>query len=198
MGTDEKLEKWMDEALREYGHADAGPGLEGRIFARVREREEARRTRRGWLRTLSLTAALAAALLASVWLAYRPHANVHSVAQSGSGDRSVQKTETVSPQQALPRSGSRKGKPTRRRVQVARASRSPSRDAQGTVAPKLNQFPAPAPLSEQEQILARYVVEHQQEAVMVAQAQTDLAKRDLLEEQGPKSANLPKRSDHTR
>jgi hypothetical protein len=47
--------------------------------------------------------------------------------------------------------------------------------------PKLDQFPSPRPLSKQEELLARYAREHPQEANLIAQAQAELEKQDLLE-----------------
>jgi prefoldin subunit 5 len=45
----------------------------------------------------------------------------------------------------------------------------------------LEQFPSPQPLSEQEQMLARYVEELPSEAKQIAQAQTELARHDEIE-----------------
>jgi len=45
-----------------------------------------------------------------------------------------------------------------------------------TAAPKLDQFPSPRPLSEQELALARYVNEFPQEAMLIARAQEEYEK----------------------
>jgi hypothetical protein len=47
--------------------------------------------------------------------------------------------------------------------------------------PRLEQFPSPRPLSEQEEMLARYVQEETQEAKLVAKAQTEMLKKESLE-----------------
>jgi hypothetical protein len=49
-------------------------------------------------------------------------------------------------------------------------------------APKLDQFPSPQPLSEQEKILAHYVTNYPQHAALIAQARTDELRRDSIEE----------------
>lgn len=51
--------------------------------------------------------------------------------------------------------------------------------------PKLEQFPSPIPLNEQEKMLARYVQEFPRKAALVARAQTDLRKRDEREMAAP-------------
>jgi len=48
--------------------------------------------------------------------------------------------------------------------------------------PRLEQFPSPLPLSEQEQILARYVAQFRNQAVLVARARKEELRRDLAEE----------------
>jgi hypothetical protein len=50
-------------------------------------------------------------------------------------------------------------------------------------APKLDQFPSPQPLSEQEKILASYVAEYPEHAVLVAQARAEALLRDQEEEE---------------
>ena len=51
-------------------------------------------------------------------------------------------------------------------------------------APKLEQFPSPQPLSEQEKILARYVNTYPEHAALIAQARTEELRRDSAEEMG--------------
>jgi hypothetical protein len=48
--------------------------------------------------------------------------------------------------------------------------------------PKLERFPSPRPLSEQEQMLASYVENHPQTAALVAEVRAKALKRDLDEE----------------
>jgi len=48
--------------------------------------------------------------------------------------------------------------------------------------PRLEQFPSPLPLSEQEQILTHYVSQFRNQAVLVARARTEELRRDLAEE----------------
>ena len=48
--------------------------------------------------------------------------------------------------------------------------------------PKLDQFPSPHPLSEQERMLASYVAQFHDEAVIVARARTEALRRDREQE----------------
>jgi hypothetical protein len=48
--------------------------------------------------------------------------------------------------------------------------------------PKLDLFPSPHPLSKQEKILASYIAQFRDEAVMVARARTEALRKDREEE----------------
>ncbi len=48
--------------------------------------------------------------------------------------------------------------------------------------PKLDQFPSPRPLSEQEKILASYVTKYPKHAALIAQARAEALRQDLAEE----------------
>lgn len=48
--------------------------------------------------------------------------------------------------------------------------------------PKLDRFPSPQPLSEQEKILASYVEKYPEQAVLLARARTEALRQDQLEE----------------
>ena len=48
--------------------------------------------------------------------------------------------------------------------------------------PKLDQFPSPQPLSEQEKLLQSYVAKYPEQAVLIARARTEALRQDQLEE----------------
>jgi hypothetical protein len=54
--------------------------------------------------------------------------------------------------------------------------------AVGANSPKLDQFPSPQPLSEQEKILASYVNQFPDHAALLAQARMEMLRRDREEE----------------
>ena len=53
--------------------------------------------------------------------------------------------------------------------------------------PKLDQFPSPRPLSEEEQLLVRYVHEFPEEAVLIAKAQAE-SEKEIEQLNGNQSA----------
>jgi hypothetical protein len=73
--------------------------------------------------------------------------------------------------------------------------RRPTRDSSPVNTPMLEQFPSPTPLNEQEKMLARYVEEFPQKAVLVARAQTDLQKQNQREMAAPWPKNAESSSD---
>jgi hypothetical protein len=162
--TDEKpnkLDRVLDEALAKYAAVAPRMGLEERVLASLRA-EQARAPERVWWRW-SVAGALAAVVvvaLALAWRSGRPHApsaNHHptptpSVQQSG--------MPAVSNSGAIPRAPVRRSRP---KVEIA-------------ANPKLDQFPSPRPLSEQEKLLVRYVHEFPEEAVLIAKAQAESEK----------------------
>lgn len=187
MNVDDKdrgkeMDRWIDDALSEYGKAEPRPGLEGRVLARLAEaRRESSRTRRWW----SALAFSAAAILALVMVwrqrSEPPHTNpITNVA--------------TAPQTGVHGAGEKR--PLDKNANSARENNSlavaEKRSNHRTLAvaatqgvPKLEQFPAPQALSEQEQLLARYVQEFPQKAALVARAQTELRKQDELEMAAP-------------
>jgi hypothetical protein len=54
--------------------------------------------------------------------------------------------------------------------------------------PKLDQFPSPRPLSEQEKILESYVTKYPKHAALIAQARAEALRQDLAEEMTDASA----------
>jgi hypothetical protein len=156
----EQIDRWLDAALKEYSNAEPRSGLEGRALARLRAEQEA--PVRSWsLRWPFLAIATPAALAIVMFLVEQlgpiPPAPVARVVTAPSAVKT----------------------PTAGNLQIMRTRhlQDNRRDAPATN-PKREQFPSPAPLTEQEQILAQYVDEHFQHAVLVARAQADLALRD--------------------
>jgi len=167
-------DKWLDGALERYGDVEPRAGLELRILAGLRERQtKPARSGAWWLATLlGVGSALTAGLVFFAWLAPPPRAPLARVAgspvpakTSGNGNIGVR----AHPHNIQRRAG---GPPFT----------GPREDAPGAQStPRRDQFPSPSPLSEQEEMLARYVREHYQEAVLVARAQVELLKRDQAE-----------------
>lgn len=171
-----RIDEWLDAALKGYGVAEPRPGLENRIFANVRA-ERRRATVRGWRRWPAV-AAMAAVLLISVgvFLA-RSRGNAKSVpiAKENVG------AEAKPNQRDYP--GAEQGA-----HDVHRVNRSAPRHGTETAAhPRTEQFPTPQPLSEQEIALERYIEEFPREATLMAQAQTELTRQEMLDWSQPEN-----------
>jgi len=190
MDAEDKIEQWMDEALRQYGRADAGLGFENRVLARVTERQGAVRFReRPWW-GFGLAAVLATVVLGAIWISYKPGVTSHPVAQSPSHEGATTKEKRLPLEQVPTAPNTTRTASTGRHMGVATARRRSVEATQASESAKLDQFPSPAPLSEQEQLLARYVSEHRQHAVMLARVQTDWLDQERREEQGPNEKNV--------
>jgi len=162
--TDEKqkeLDRELDTALAKYAAVEPRVGLEERVLASLRA-GQAQVPERVWWRW-SVAGALAAIIVVALALASRssrPHAPVianHHPAPAASVEPSG--TRASSSGSAIPRT------PVR-----------PPRKAEMAANPRLDQFPSPRALSEQEKLLVRYVREFPEEAVLIAQAQAESEK----------------------
>ena len=58
-------------------------------------------------------------------------------------------------------------------------------------ASRREQFPSPQPLSEQEELLARYIERFPHEAVLMARAQTQLMKEEMSDRELPLEEAVP-------
>ncbi len=172
------VDEQLNAALKEYGAIEPRPGLENRILANLRgaSKQEAARTWRWW----PVLAAVASMLLigTAILLKTRPHSPASELA---TGIRSVAPAATPEP------------KASGNQGRVLTASRPHPLETQVVAfAPRLEQFPSPEPLSEQEEFLARYVEQFPHEAALVARAQTQLMKQEMIElELPPEAAVAP-------
>ena len=155
----ERMERWLDKVLAEHGSAEPRPGLEKRVLVRVRQEQEASAQTRSWWPVLAATAA-AVALAIGVFMVERPAKAPVTPVANADRQRSPTVAEKAPHQVAVPLRA-RRPHHTRRDTDA------------GQGVPKLDQFPSPAPLSEEEEALVRYVKEFPEEARMIAQAQAE-------------------------
>jgi hypothetical protein len=175
----DKLDRQLEAALARYAAVEPRAGLEDRILANLRAEKECMAERSGWRwQTIAALAAVIVVILLMAWRSGKPARNIakqrppattqvngndgtHLANNSGSGSNQ--------PHEAGP---GRHPKP-----------RALTRPATIVVAaPKLDQFPSPQPLSEQEAILTRYVANYPEHAALIAQARSDELRRDSAEE----------------
>jgi hypothetical protein len=176
------MDELLDEALKNYAAVEPRIGLEGRVLARL-EAEREKPAGRAW-RWVPAATAVAAALGIALLLSVPP-------AQAPAP------LPTVATEARLPMVGS-----VRPRV-LSQGTRKPHRWSHGHPAingsalrpleakviaetlPKRDRFPTPAPLSDQEQMLAFYVQQFHREAILMARAQTRLREQEMGERELP-------------
>ena len=180
-----EIDRWLDDAVAQYAKAEPRPGLEGRILARVAEarRESSQKLR--WWGALALSAA-AILVAALVW-----HAQTEPTQVPDSGVARVTAPTATKEHDA---SGQQLGSSAKQ----AASEKPPSTIAQSRLPrgvhavvveniawPKLERFPTPQPLSDQEQMLARYVEEYSGKAALMARVQTEMHLQDESEMAAP-------------
>jgi hypothetical protein len=172
--NDNEFDRMLDVALAKYAAVEPRAGLEDRILANLRT-EQARERNHAWWRW-SFTAAAAVIFMAVIlWKFEQPShpltANHSSVNHPNSADTPAPLLANDESNEALSQHSPRKNREHFARPRPVKRT-----------APKLDQFPSPEPLSEQEMMLANYVAEYPKHAVFVAQAQADDLRRDREEE----------------
>ena len=169
----DELDRVLDAAIAKYAAVEPRTGLEERVLANLRS--AAPLANGAWWRW-SLAAALAAVLLIVVTLAWRSRAPSHpAIAHhpTSTEHRNAGPEKDVAHHDAnvIPR-----------RPRLAHRNQALGSPPVVAAVPKLDQFPSPHPLSEQEQILASYVAQFHDEAVLVARARTEAMERDREQE----------------
>ena len=157
----DRLDLWLEHALRQQGDVEPRPGFESRLLASL-SAQRRNRTRAAWAWTLS--GAAVAVLFLVIFL--RPGVERH---ESPANNESVANVAHTISRQAQPK------------VLTAEALSAPSeyhqphnmthaaRVASGD--PRLTHFPSVRPLDPQELALARYAVNYPAEAELVAKEQ---------------------------
>jgi hypothetical protein len=174
------LDRELDAALAKFAAVGPRAGLEERVLANLRAERE-RAVVRAWWRwpVVAAVAAVIVVAMSLAWRVYKPAPNV----STQHAPAPVQTDEHVGTQLARnDGSGSIRphGADSRRRPKPHAISD----PAIVAPAPKLDQFPSPQPLSEQERILAGYVTRFPEHAALVALARTEELRRDRVEEIG--------------
>jgi len=164
------LDKLLDIGLRQFGQADPRPGLEGRILANL-QAADARLSHLGrwWPALAALSAVLLVGMAVLAGRERRGNATVQAPVLQAS--KPLPQFAQV-PNAAVTR-------PALKPQRMA-GLKQPIQEA-NAVEPRLEQFPSPQPLSEQEKLLANYVRERPQEAGLVARARQQLRQEALLE-----------------
>jgi hypothetical protein len=162
------LDPVLDAALAKFAAVEPREGLEERVLANLRA-ERARAPERSWWRWGF--AAGAAVLVIGAVLAWRTAKPSHTVRVNRPAE--TQPAPTQAPQTA------NAGEDVPERVPPMRKQSRRPVSTKLAANPKLDVFPSPRPLTEEELALARYVRNFPSDAKLVAQAQ-EASEREVL------------------
>ncbi len=159
--NDTALDRELDAALAKFATVEPRAGLEERILASLSAQQVP--SAQAWWRWPALVVSAAVMLVAAVSLVWRsakpaPDAANHQPPTAVHSDKHAANDAT-----SYPVAAAATKKPARHSIhhpQAAVAS-----------APRLEQFPSPRPLSEEETLLLHYVQRFPQEALMIAKEQ---------------------------
>lgn len=167
------LDRELDAALARYAAVEPRAGLEARVLAHLQAERELSSAHAawGWPQVAALAAAVVIVVAMSVLIFRKP---TQAVRHLPATQRSTQVGEN---------SGTATGKPPTL-VATRKTSGHGPCHVQRVVAavPKLEVFPSPQPLSEQEQLLANYIAQYPEHALLVARALADPLRPDQLKE----------------
>lgn len=170
------LDRVLDAVLAKYAAVEPRSGLEERILANL-SAERPRHLNRSWWHW-GLAGAAAALLVVGASLALRPTRPTHPVIANhpSVGIQAPSQPET----QIAKETGNPPHRPEPVRVHTAIRHRSEPATVEAKN-PRLEVFPSPQPLSEQEKILASYVTNYPERAALLAEARMEALRRDAEE-----------------
>lgn len=162
---DDDLDRVLNTALALYATVEAREGLEQRILANLRSQESSARSK--WW-TWGLAAAVLAMIIVAVAWSFSGH-----LRPSVANHPAVPQTPEPLAPQRTDNTTARDIAPVRKRV----VRRTTLRDNN----PKLDQFPSPQPMSEQEKLLAMYINQDPNHAALIAEARMEALRQDEAE-----------------
>ena len=166
----------LNAVLAKYAAAEPRAGLEERILASLRA-EQTHVPDRTWWRW-AIAGALAVVVVAGVALAWRWVAPSQPTIAKRPQPSTQQPQKTRTQIAVLDNTAIQ----PHARTGIRRTSVHSPKNTNVRVSPKLEQFPSPQPLSEQERILASYVGKYPEHAILIARARSEALQRDQLEE----------------
>jgi hypothetical protein len=178
---DKDLDRELDAALAQYAAVEPRAGLEERIFANL-EAEwggDPGARRWGWPAAAVLAAALVVLTVAFLW-------------KLESGPRTTARHTPTATQKGGITQVADNGNVAQVHHAHAAARKSHRAPALSPVdaVPRLDQFPSPRPLSEQEKILASYVANYPQNAALLAELHAEALRQDLADDDAKHRAAL--------
>jgi hypothetical protein len=163
----QQLDRELDVALAKYAAVEPRAGLEERILANLRNEQTKVSDHVWWRWAIGIAAA---AIVVAFALNSRSGRPSHSMVVA-------HKPETQMTHQGASVAQARRHAPIRKTIAHSARSGTPA-----AANPKLDHFPSPRPLSEQEKILQNYVAKNPERAVLIARAVSEALRQDHLEE----------------
>lgn len=173
-------DRQLDAALAKYAAVEPRPGLEERVLANLRV-ERSRVPNRAWWRW-GLAGALAAVIVVALALAWK--SGKPSPQQVVQHPSTGQPTPSIPPEPTVAKDENSATQSPKRKTRP-RAVQHGQDSVVAKASPKLDVFPSPQPLSEQEKILANYVAKNPENAALIAEARME----DLRHEQEIRAAD---------
>jgi hypothetical protein len=167
------LDRELDAALARYAAVEPRAGLETRVLAHLEAERELSSAHApwGWPQVTALVAAVVIVVAMSVWIFRKPAQAVRHLPATQQNAQVGENSGTATrkpPTLVATRKTSGHGPHHVQRVVTA--------------VPKLEVFPSPQPLSEQEQLLANYIAQYPEHALQVARALAGPLRPDQLKE----------------
>ncbi|HET9305397.1 MAG TPA: hypothetical protein VFO46_05160 [Candidatus Sulfotelmatobacter sp.] len=175
------LDDQLDAALAKYAAVEPRTGLEERILANLKSQPSSS-TRVAWWRWAAVVAA--ALIVTSLVLWVEKH-NARPIVRRSTTSSEQASHPTIA--QSAPPNSTRRVNP----VKVRRAGKRSFTQPLTTAEMKLDRFPSPRPLSEEELALVRYVQSFPREATLIAQAQEEFELQMQKEMNAAGSQNQP-------
>jgi hypothetical protein len=155
----------LEQILQKYGKSEPRAGLEQRVLA-VLATKRAESTNQNWHWRLIVTTLAIGAIASAAIIVVRSPVSQNKILTNQTPITNVETSVASATTNRLPH-------------RVPRLPQLPQHEAKTTAQPRLGQFPSPAPLNEQEEMLAQYVQSRHPEAVMIAKARAELEKQNL-------------------
>lgn len=173
----------LDTALSKYAAVEPRPGLEDRILANIRA-EQARATEHAWWQQNIWRWGLAAAIAAIVIVAVGMMLNLEKHPQPLVKNPPPVPARQNGTQEQETQVAKHNEAPTKHGLARHAITHSIQPRAVAEAYPKLDQFPSPSPITEQEKLLLEYVRQHPDDALLTAKAQEEFDAKihaDLLQ-----------------
>jgi len=174
----DELDNFLDATLAKYAVVAPRIGLEERVLANLRSEMMRASTTASWRWWPWAAAGVAAGIYVVVLIAWRPGNPSHPAI----AHRPSIATPAIRPGTEEPVTEVAQGSADSPHVRAYPASRHRNPiPALASAGAKLDVFPSPLPLSEQEKILANYVAQFHDQAVFIARVTNEELKHDRIE-----------------